>query len=223
MLCLFVGRDNWSRRISFPVRSNFFYETTTGVLVNYLLSLGAMYPPIFRDRSKASLNKDAVDRLIEYVSRPGSIAGVHPEGTRNKGDDPYQLLKAQPGIGEIALKARPVIVPVFVNGMSNSVLRETVTGQQLASRRTCPIVVVYGDPLDISEFDGQLPRAALYKQVADKILGGIAALIPREKELRRGCLAGDIPDDDPHWLTNIGHARRHTCAEGCAHDMSTDA
>jgi len=27
---------------------------------------------------------------------PGAVVGVHPEGTRNKGDDPYTLLRAQP-------------------------------------------------------------------------------------------------------------------------------
>jgi 1-acyl-sn-glycerol-3-phosphate acyltransferase len=177
------------------------------VAVNLATGLGCMYPPIFRDPAKAALNKDALQRLIGYLAEPGSVVGVHPEGTRNKTDDPYALLPAQPGIGEIALKARPLIVPLFVNGMGNSAAREIADGQVTAARREKPIVIVYGAPVDLSEFDGQLPRAALYKKVSDKILLAIKELIPREQELRRIIQDGSMSDSEPGWLDSIRAAR----------------
>src|SRR5579883_2208408 len=43
-------------RIVFPVRSNFFYDHPLGMFVNGVMSFFAMYPPVFRERSRAALN-----------------------------------------------------------------------------------------------------------------------------------------------------------------------
>mgnify|MGYP001480307136 CR=1 FL=1 len=37
--------------------------------------------------------------------QPGTVVGLHPEGTRGKGPDPYTFLPAQPGVGKLALVA----------------------------------------------------------------------------------------------------------------------
>ena len=49
----------------------------------------------------------AVARCIEELNREdiGTVMGLHPEGTRGKGADPYTFLPAQPGVGRIALGA----------------------------------------------------------------------------------------------------------------------
>src|SRR5665647_3600034 len=44
------------RRLHFPVRSTFFYDSPLGVLVNLVISGGAMWPPVFRDARRITLN-----------------------------------------------------------------------------------------------------------------------------------------------------------------------
>jgi 1-acyl-sn-glycerol-3-phosphate acyltransferase len=204
MLALFTsGGSKWARRIYFPVRANFFYERPLGMLVNYFFSGGSMYPPIFRDASRAELNKDAVERVLRLMKDPGTLVGMHPEGTRGKGPDPYELLPAQPGIGQMVLQGHPIVVPIFIGGLSNDIVGDIRLNFRKDVRRINPVVIVYGDPLDYSEFTKRPPRAALYKKCADHIRDEIIKLSKRERELRAACLSGAITDDDPRWLANF--------------------
>ena len=102
LLACYMGPVPWSKSLQFPVRSNFFYDHPLGIVINAAIAGGAMYPPIFRQAERRQLNDEALDRMVEILQRPGSVLGMHPEGTRGKGPDPYQLLPAQPGVGKIA-------------------------------------------------------------------------------------------------------------------------
>jgi 1-acyl-sn-glycerol-3-phosphate acyltransferase len=202
MLGLFQPMAPWIERISFPVRANFFYEQPLGVAVNFLIGGGCMYPPIFRDMAKAALNKDAVERVVRSLEQPGTVVGLHPEGTRGKGPDPYELLPAKPGVGQIVLQARPMVVPVFVNGLPNDVRQAIGDTFREDARREHPIIVVAGDELDYSEFTAHKPRAALYKRCADRMNDAIRELGARERQIRAACARGEVADSDHHWLTN---------------------
>jgi len=139
-----------------------------------------MYPPFFRSAEKKAANKEMLQHLIDLLKKPGQLVGFHPEGTRGTGDDPYQLLPAKPGVGELALKARPTVVPAFINGMGNSVLGEL--------RSKTPIVVVFGEPVPLPEPEGEL-RLSHYKRCADLFNERIAALGEEEKRIRAALLA----------------------------------
>jgi len=205
LLALYLTGTPWCRRINFPVRANFFYEHPLGMLVNWGVAAGVMWPPVFRQRERAEANKRTVDQLVELLQVPGTVIGVHPEGTRGKGPDPYEMLPAMPGIGQIALQARPLVIPAFVMGLGNDFVSEVKDNFKGDVRRTRPVIAVFGEPVDYSEFQAGKPRPALYKKCADLIRDRIAALIPREKELRAACAAGEIADDDPRWLLNRPH------------------
>jgi 1-acyl-sn-glycerol-3-phosphate acyltransferase len=198
MLSLLASGGTWLRRFYFPVRSNFFYEHPAGMLVNFLVSGGAMYPPIYRERVKAALNRDAVERLVELLARPDTLVGMHPEGTRNKGPDPYQLLPAQPGIGQIVLHARPLVVPLFINGLSNDLLQDLLTGIRAPQRN--PVIVVFGKPFPYEQYLDRPPRVALYKKLADELRTAITGLGAEEQALRQKIQSGAIGADDPGWL-----------------------
>ena len=202
MLCLFRLRAKWVERIYFPVRSNFFYDNPAGLVLNYVISGGAMYPPIFRDASRAALNQDAVDRTCRLLQEPGTLVGLHPEGTRGKGPDPYELLPAQPGVGQIVLHARPIVVPFFVYGLPNDMRSMIFDTYRKNARQDNPVIVAVGEELDYSEFATKKPRLALYKRCADKMNKVIKTLGEREREIRAACARGDISDDDPNWLVN---------------------
>lgn len=208
MLILFQLRSRWIERMTFPVRANFFYEKPLGVLVNLLIGGVSMYPPIFRDPKKAELNKDALERVIRMLGRPGDVVGLHPEGTRGKGPDPYELLPAQPGVGQIVLQARPIVVPVFINGLPNDLKHGVFDSYKQNARRDNPVIAVFGQELDYSELTAKKPRAALYKQCSDKMRTAIAELSVRERELRAACASGAISADDANWLPARTHRRR---------------
>lgn len=173
--------DEFRRDVSFPVRANFFYENPLGLLVCLLLSGGSMFPPFFRAPSKRAFNARSLGILVEKLRAKGNLVGFHPEGTRNQGDDPYQLLRAQPGAGELALKARPCVVPAFINGLSNSVLAELRANVRGAPR----VTAVFGAPVELPPDTGET-RLSHHKRFADLLLERIRALGAEERSLRGG-------------------------------------
>lgn len=200
MLGMFESGVDWVERMNFPVRANFFYENPLGLLVNAGVGGMVMYPPIFRDNARRELNKDALDRIARMLEQPGTLIGLHPEGTRGKGPDPYELLPAQPGIGQIVLRSKPIVLPFFINGMSSDILAETRLNYHEGIRREKPLIIVAGDPIDYSEFSATKPRPALYKRCSDKIRAEIVPLMDIERDIRERCLRGEIGDDDPGWM-----------------------
>ncbi len=170
------------QRAYFPVRSTFFYENLLGVVVNGLASSMAMFPPIYRDPEKADATRAGLDFLTAELARPGTLVGIHPEGTRGKGPDPYELLPAEPGFGRVVLMAKPVVVPLFVNGMTNAFVRECRSTLDGTGK---PIIVVFGDPVDVSEHAGADPHK-LRPQVlvGRKVLAEIARLGEVERAYR---------------------------------------
>jgi 1-acyl-sn-glycerol-3-phosphate acyltransferase len=177
------------RRTFYPVRANFFYETVPGILVNGLMSGMSMFPPIMRERSKAAFNRYALERCVEELKIPATLVGVHPEGTRNKGDDPYALLPAKAGIGKIALGADDgvKIIPAFVNGMTNAMGSEFV--RNWFQKEANPINVVFGEALDLSDLrqgSAEGDERTVHKQAAQRCLDAIAALGEIERAMREG-------------------------------------
>ncbi len=202
MLCLFRLKAKWVDRIYFPVRSNFFYDEPAGMVLNYVISGGAMYPPIFRDAGRAALNQDALERTCRLLEQPGTLVGLHPEGTRGKGPDPYTLLPAQPGVGQIVLQAKPIVVPFFVYGLPNQMRRMVYDTYRKNARQDHPVILVVGEEMDYSALTTKKPRLALYKRCADQMSKAIVELGQLEREIRAACARGDVSDDDPNWLVN---------------------
>jgi 1-acyl-sn-glycerol-3-phosphate acyltransferase len=183
---MWTGRMPRSRTF-FPVRSSFFYEKPAGILVNALMSGMSMFPPIFRDRAKQPFNRYSLERCIAELSIPGTVVGVHPEGTRNKGEDPYELLPAKAGMGKIALGVDDgvEIVPVFVLGMGNDLRRELELNWARGDRER--INVVIGPPVDLRDLRsrrGHRGSKTLHQQAAQRCLDAIAALAEIERRLR---------------------------------------
>jgi len=168
-------RAGLTQRLNFPVRANFFYEHPLGLLICMVMSGGTMFPPFFRAAEKKAFNKHSLAVLLDKLRTPGQMVGFHPEGKRNKSDDPYTLLPAQPGAGELALKARPTVVPAFITGLSNSLWREI--------RGHTKVVAVFGEPIELPQIEGET-RLAHHKRTADLLNDRIAALFEEEKALR---------------------------------------
>lgn len=202
LLGCYMGPVHWSKRLFFPVRSNFFYDQPLGIVVNAAVAGGAMYPPIFRQAERRALNDAALEKMVELLQRPGNVLGMHPEGTRGKGDDPYQFLPAQPGVGKVALLAKPVVIPTFIHGLGNNIVEDIRLNFTSEARRSRAVITVFGPPVDYADLCAEKPRPTLYKKCADRFMAAIRPLAERERELRAQLLRGEIDRADPRWLSN---------------------
>ncbi|MBX3157170.1 MAG: 1-acyl-sn-glycerol-3-phosphate acyltransferase [Deltaproteobacteria bacterium] len=202
LLACYMGPVHWAKHLYFPVRANFFYDQPLGIFVNAAVAGGAMYPPIYRQAERRALNDDAVDKMVAILKQPGNVLGMHPEGTRGKGPDPYAFLPAQPGVGKLALVAQPVVIPAFIHGLGNNIVEDVKWNFGGAARREHAVIAVFGAPVDYEDLRAEKPRPTLFKKCADRLMRDVAALASREKELRADLLAGRISADDPRWITN---------------------
>jgi 1-acyl-sn-glycerol-3-phosphate acyltransferase len=179
---LLYWRTNLTKRIFFPVRQNFFYDHPLGPAVNFAMSGMRMFPPVMRDKDKKAFNTYSVARCIEELNRPdvGTVLGIHPEGTRNKGDDPYAFLPAQPGVGRVALGAtRAHVIPVFVLGMGQSIPGEWRMNWLAPDQH--PVDVYFGKPIDFSDLRPKANMLTTQKRAADRCLDAIKLLADEQR------------------------------------------
>jgi 1-acyl-sn-glycerol-3-phosphate acyltransferase len=169
-------------KLFFPVRARFFYESLTGVMINFLAGWWSMYPPIFAEEApeKRTFDKYSVRRLTELCrSGEGHVIGFHPEGTRNLNSDPYSFLRAQPGIGKIIKEAEPQVIPVFIAGLGHNPLRQIAANWNGGE----PVRIHFGPPLDLSEFLAKKDRVRTYKEIADFLMSKVAELGEKDREM----------------------------------------
>lgn len=185
---------NLTKRIFFPVRQTFFYDHPAGPVVNAVMSGMRMFPPLMRDKEKRAFNNYAVARCIHELNREdiGTVLGLHPEGTRNKGSDPYSFLPAQIGVGRVALGAtRAHVIPIFALGMGQSIVGEMK--KNVLEPDEHPVDLYFGAPLAFDDLRRSADSLKAQKQAADRCLDGIKALA--EMQRRAAALrAGRDPD-----------------------------
>jgi 1-acyl-sn-glycerol-3-phosphate acyltransferase len=174
-------RRKMKKRIIFMVRSNFFYDSPIGIFVNFCMSFLAMYPPVFRDRRKLLMNTLALEELSWLLRQGGMFAGLHPEGTRNRDADPYTFLPAKPGVGRVIQMARVPVVPVFVNGLGNDLVKQ-VRGNFDGSGEK--VAIIFGKPIDFGHLLDEPPSAHLHRQIAEHCMEAISHLAEEERSLR---------------------------------------
>ena len=166
-------RTTAPKRVMFPVRSPFFYDTVLGGMINGALAGFTMFPPIVRDGARSAWNKFASDRMIEGLHAGPLLIGYHPEGKRGTGPDPYALLPGHAGVGRIVLDGPPgtKVVPVFVIGMTNSFGEELRRNWLRPSE--FPIGVVFGPEIPIEDLRG---REHAHGELTQRAMAGIGAL-----------------------------------------------
>jgi 1-acyl-sn-glycerol-3-phosphate acyltransferase len=175
----------WRKQLFFPVRGRFFYQSPLGLFVNLVMGQWSMYPPFFATAAKPFPEKRAFDnysmRLLTELARsgPGNIIGFHPEGTRNKSDDAYSYLPAQPGVGKLIKDSAPQVIPVFITGLGNK-LAQQVLGNWTGGEQ---IRIHFGPQLDLTEHLAKKDRLRTYKEIADFVMSQIAELGEADRKM----------------------------------------
>ncbi len=167
-------------KLFFPVRAKFFYDSLVGALVNFLAGWWSMYPPIYGENEKRVFDKYSMRRLIELCrSGAGHVIGFHPEGGRNLNSDPYSYLRAQPGVGKLIKDTAPQVIPVFIAGLGNKVLRQINANWNGGEF----VRIHFGPPLDLSEFLAKKDRVRTYKEISDFVMSKIAELGEQDRAM----------------------------------------
>ena len=107
--------------------------------------------------------------------------GLHPEGQRNKTDDPYTLLPAQSGVGRIIHNSRATVLPVFINGLGNDIVRQVASNY---TKTGGDVNVVFGKPIDFGELLDAPSSPRTHRRIAEKCVEVIGELGQEEKQLR---------------------------------------
>ena len=114
------------------------------------------------------------------------MIGFHPEGTRNRSDDPYSYLRPQPGIGKLIKDAKPQVLPVFIAGLGNR-LPKQVLGNWFGGEL---IRIHFGKQLDLSEFIARKDHVRTYKEIAEFVMSKIAELGEEDRKIMASRSAG---------------------------------
>lgn len=178
-----LPRCRWIRRMYFPVRTEFFYDRIGGLVVNALFAGMAMYPPVYRQAERRALNRGSIAFLVNELRRPGTLVGMHPEGRRGTAPDPYTLLPAQPGLGEVVHAAQPVVIPVFINGVPRNLLAALRANFQ-SGRPPVTITITFGEPMTFDGDRGTPPGARTSLRIAQAIRAEIERLGARDRDFR---------------------------------------
>jgi 1-acyl-sn-glycerol-3-phosphate acyltransferase len=186
-------RTTWRKRLFFPVRGRFFYDSLAGMLVNLIMGWWSMFPPFFSGGDTPMPEKREFDkfsmRVLTDLCREGAghVIGFHPEGTRNKGDDPYSFLRPQPGIGKLIKDARPQVIPVFIAGLGNDLARQ-ILGNWRGGEA---VRVHFGEPLELSLYYEKRDHVRTYKEIGEFVMTKIAELGERDRALQKANPTGD--------------------------------
>lgn len=190
-------RTRWPKKLFFPVRGRFFYESPLGLLVNMVMGWWSMYPPIFAANEKRLFDKYSVRRLAELCrTGAGNVIGFHPEGTRNRSSDPYSYLRAQPGVGKLIKDAAPQVIPVFIAGLGNNLPRQ-ILGNWTGGEA---VRVHFGAPLELSAYLSKKDHVRTYKEISDFVMSKIAELGEADRALFQPRLSNLKPQVKEHEL-----------------------
>jgi len=177
-------RTKWRKQLFFPVRGRFFYQSPVGLLVNLVMGWWSMYPPFFATGDNPITEKRAFDRfsfrVLEELCRTGAgnVIGFHPEGTRNRSDDPYSFLPAQPGIGKLIKDVNPQVIPVFIAGLCNNLPRQILRNW----KREEVIRIHFGELIDFSPYLVKKDQARTYLEISRFVMSKIGELAENDKK-----------------------------------------
>lgn len=178
-----LPRCGWIERMYFPVRSEYIYERIGGLLLNALVAGMAMYPPVYRQPARRALNRDSVAFLVNELGRRGTLVGMHPEGRRSTTADPYTLLPAQPGLGEVVHRAQAIVIPAFIAGVPGK-LRAALRANFSRDSTPGTITITFGEPLTFDRYRDAPAGARTSLRIAGAIRSEIERLGALDRELR---------------------------------------
>ena len=151
------GRRN-VRTISFMMAKEYYNVPGIHWICRSMRSI-----PVSRDGKDTGPLRDALRKL-----QKGHLVGIFPEGRINVDDN--GILDGSLGVGWLALKSRVPVYPVYLDNVpgGSNMITPFVTRSQVR--------VIYGEPIDLSEFYDQRPKGGVLEQVTELMMTRLAEL-----------------------------------------------
>ncbi|MFE9244030.1 lysophospholipid acyltransferase family protein [Nocardiopsis sp. NPDC006938] len=165
---LFLGLA-CSRQVRFIAKKELFDESTfpRRLLSRALKLLG----PVSVDRRPGQSSQEAMNNSVEVING-GEVFGIFPEGSRSPDG---RLYKGQTGLAWLALSTGAPVVPVALTGTD----RILPPGRRVPSFNR--VGVRFGEPVDLSPWEGKADRAKARRESTDAIMAAIAKLSGQEQ------------------------------------------
>lgn len=121
--------------------------------------------------------------MADELHTQGTLLGFHPEGTRNKSDDPHSLLPPKRGVGEVfQLYPEAIVLPVYIRGITNNLLREFWCNWFSAKKH--PIDVYFGPPPSCPDLLDTENTPENHQKISEHCMQSIQALAEIHRERR---------------------------------------
>lgn len=147
-----------SRTVHFMAKSELFKIPILGFLMKHVRAF-----PVKRGVADRGALKKATDYL-----QNGEVVGMFPEGTRNP--DPSKLMKPEPGVGMIVLRAEVPVIPVALVNTHKLLPLHSVFFHFTR------VKIIFGPPVPLDDLYGQSGREAV-EEAGRRIMAGIEELI----------------------------------------------
>jgi 1-acyl-sn-glycerol-3-phosphate acyltransferase len=121
--------------------------------------------PVARSGRDMAPVKLAYERL-----KAGHLVGLFPEGRINVRSPSGKLLRAGTGAAWLALKSHAPVIPIYIRDAPRS---ESMVQCFLKATQT---TVIYGEPLDLSQWLDQKPTRAVLAEMTNHIMSELARL-----------------------------------------------
>ncbi len=169
------GRRN-VRTISFMMAKEYYNVPGIHWICRSMRSI-----PVSRDGKDTGPLRDALRKL-----QKGHLVGIFPEGRINVDDN--GILDGSLGVGWLALKSRVPVYPVYLDNVPGG--SNMVTPFLTRSH----VRVIYGEPIDLSEFYDQRPKGVVLEQVTELMMTRLAELGGVERVREREVVESE-PDE----------------------------
>ncbi|NUP75722.1 MAG: 1-acyl-sn-glycerol-3-phosphate acyltransferase [Sinomonas sp.] len=146
------------------------YFTGTGIKGWLTAAFFRLTNQLPMDRSGGAASTASLGAGAEVLRR-GGLLGIYPEGTRSPD---ARLYRGKVGVARLALEARVPVVPVAMIGTD----KVQPIGQRFPTIRR--VGIIFGRPLDFSEYYGQAEDRAVQRLVTDRIMQELQRLSGQE-------------------------------------------
>jgi 1-acyl-sn-glycerol-3-phosphate acyltransferase len=165
----FFGPLPLRRKVVFLAKAEYFTGRGLKGLASKAFFSGVGTIPI--DRTGGEASERALHSGLRVLAA-GNVLGIYPEGTRSPDG---RLYKGRTGVARLALESRAPVVPC---AMINT-FEFLPSGSFRPQARTRP-GVIFGKPLDFSQYYGQESDRAVLRAVTDEIMQQIQKLSGQE-------------------------------------------
>ncbi|MDT0170098.1 lysophospholipid acyltransferase family protein [Pseudarthrobacter sp. BRE9] len=156
------------RPVVFLAKSEYF--TGTGIKGRLTAAFFRLTNQLPMDRSGGAASAASLNAGMEVLSG-GGLLGIYPEGTRSPDG---RLYRGKVGVARLALQAGVPVIPVAMIGTD----KVQPIGKRLPNIRR--IGMIFGEPLDFSQYREQAEDRTVQRKVTDEIMSNLLKLSGQE-------------------------------------------